>query len=159
MLRYIEKCPLKIYFIYIHATRKFTTLLRHAVSFLFYFSQNTIGFKILSLSVQIPCFSKTMCWNLNTHPGIIKVSKSIFWLIQTNFSLHLITALYTVLQGKGQRYTYKKNGKCWRTVSCASRLHTQWHTEWGGLGCSNTPPWNSKGPPKSCRTQPDCENC
>ena len=25
----------------------------------------------------------------------------------------------------------------------------------GGL----TPPWNSKGPPKSCQTQPDCENC
>jgi len=30
----------------------------------------------------------------------------------------------------------------------------------GGLGCPNTPPppRNSEGPPKSCQTQPDCEN-
>ena len=28
----------------------------------------------------------------------------------------------------------------------------------GGLGCSNPPPRNSEGPPKSCQTQPDCEN-
>ena len=28
----------------------------------------------------------------------------------------------------------------------------------GGLGCSN-PTRNSEGPPKSCQTQPDCENC
>ena len=27
----------------------------------------------------------------------------------------------------------------------------------GGLGGSN--PLNSEGPPKSCQTQPDCENC
>ena len=27
-----------------------------------------------------------------------------------------------------------------------------------GLGGSN-PPRNSEGPPKSCQTQPDCENC
>jgi len=27
----------------------------------------------------------------------------------------------------------------------------------GSLGCSN-PPRNSEGPPKSCQTQPDCEN-
>ena len=36
----------------------------------------------------------------------------------------------------------------------------QWRTEgWGGLRCSNPPPRNSEGPPKSCQTQPDCENC
>ena len=29
----------------------------------------------------------------------------------------------------------------------------------GGLGCSNLPTRNSEGPPKSCQTQPDCENC
>jgi hypothetical protein len=29
----------------------------------------------------------------------------------------------------------------------------------GGLGCSTPPPRNSEGPPKSCQTQPDCENC
>jgi len=35
----------------------------------------------------------------------------------------------------------------------------QWRTERGG-GCSNRPlPRNSEGPPKSCQTQPDCENC
>ena len=28
----------------------------------------------------------------------------------------------------------------------------------GGLGCSNPPHQNSEGPPKSCQTQPDCEN-
>ena len=26
-------------------------------------------------------------------------------------------------------------------------------------GCSNPPPRNSEGPPKSCQTQPDWENC
>ena len=29
----------------------------------------------------------------------------------------------------------------------------------GMLGCSTPPPRNSEGPPKSCQTQPDCENC
>ena len=29
----------------------------------------------------------------------------------------------------------------------------------GGLGVFNPPPRNSEGPPKSCQTQPDCENC
>ena len=36
----------------------------------------------------------------------------------------------------------------------------QWRTGGEGLGCSIPPtPRNSKGPPKSCQTQPDCENC
>ena len=34
----------------------------------------------------------------------------------------------------------------------------RWRTE-GGLGGSTPPPRNSEGPPKSCQTQPDCENC
>jgi len=34
----------------------------------------------------------------------------------------------------------------------------QWRTD-GGLGSSNPPPRNSEGPPKSCQTQPNCENC
>jgi hypothetical protein len=76
ILRYTQKCSKK-FILYIHATRKFTTLFRRAASSLFYSPQNTFGFKISSLSVQIPCFSKTMCQNLNTHPGTIKVSKSI----------------------------------------------------------------------------------
>jgi len=38
-------------------------------------------------------------------------------------------------------------------ISCASG-----RTE-GGLGGSNTPSRNSEGPPKSCQTQLDCENC
>jgi len=33
----------------------------------------------------------------------------------------------------------------------------QWRTE-GGFGVFN-PPRNSESPPKSCQTQPDCENC
>jgi len=28
-----------------------------------------------------------------------------------------------------------------------------------GLWGSTPPPRNSEGPPKSCQTQPDCENC
>ena len=34
----------------------------------------------------------------------------------------------------------------------------QWCTEGGGV---QTPPGpqNSEGPPKSCQTQPECENC
>jgi len=37
----------------------------------------------------------------------------------------------------------------------------QWRTEGGGLGGIKLPPnpRNSEGPPKSCQTQPDCENC
>ena len=33
----------------------------------------------------------------------------------------------------------------------------QWRAE-GGFGGFN-PPRNSEGPPKSCQTQTDCENC
>ena len=33
-----------------------------------------------------------------------------------------------------------------------------WRTE-GGVGGFKPPPRNSEGPPKSCQTQPDCENC
>ena len=29
----------------------------------------------------------------------------------------------------------------------------------GGVGGSNPPPRNSEVPPKSCQTQPHCENC
>jgi hypothetical protein len=29
----------------------------------------------------------------------------------------------------------------------------------GGFGVFNPPPRNFEGPPKSCQTQPDCENC
>jgi len=35
----------------------------------------------------------------------------------------------------------------------------QWHTERGFGGLNPLPPRNSEGPPKSCQTQPDCENC
>ena len=36
----------------------------------------------------------------------------------------------------------------------------QWRTEEEVLGYSNSPPpRNSESPPKSCQTQPDCENC
>jgi len=34
----------------------------------------------------------------------------------------------------------------------------QWRTE-GGLGGSTPLPQNSKGPPKSCQTEPDFKNC
>ena len=37
-----------------------------------------------------------------------------------------------------------------------------WHTEGGGggwRGSNPPPPRNSEGRPKSCQTQPDCENC
>ena len=33
-----------------------------------------------------------------------------------------------------------------------------WRTEGRGFG-PPPPPRNSEGPPKSCQTQPDCENC
>ena len=36
----------------------------------------------------------------------------------------------------------------------------QWRTEGGEVSAIQTPhPRNSEGPPKSCQTQPDCENC
>jgi len=36
----------------------------------------------------------------------------------------------------------------------------QWRTEGGEVGVFNPPPpRNSEVPPKSCQTQPDCENC
>ena len=39
------------------------------------------------------------------------------------------------------------------------RMHKTSGVTRGGLGCSNPPLRNSEGPPKSCQTQPDCENC
>jgi len=35
---------------------------------------------------------------------------------------------------------------------------SHWRTE-GGLEVFKPPPRNYEGPPKSCQTQPDCENC
>ena len=35
----------------------------------------------------------------------------------------------------------------------------QWRTEGGGVWGGSTPPRNFEGPPKSCQTQPDSENC
>ena len=46
--------------------------------------------------------------------------------------------------------------------TCSSNYieHYQWRTEGGGTWSFQTPPpRNSEGPPKSCQTQPDCENC
>jgi len=40
--------------------------------------------------------------------------------------------------------------------SLIGRLN-QWRTE--GVWVVQTPPRNSEGSPKSCQTQPDCENC
>ena len=66
------------------------------------------------------------------------------------------------------------NTKVWQTAAWHSNTglrHTwitggllltfkQWHTKGRvGLGGLNPPPRNSEGPPKSCQTQPDCENC
>ena len=45
-----------------------------------------------------------------------------------------------------------------RNVAHCYTLLTSGVPRGGGLGCS-TPPRNSEGPPKSCQTQPDCENC
>jgi len=48
-----------------------------------------------------------------------------------------------------------------KTLPSASSLYcTQWRSEGEGvLGCSNPlPPRNPEDPPKSCQTQPDCEN-
>jgi len=41
-------------------------------------------------------------------------------------------------------------------LSCISG---HWRTEEGFRGVQPPPPPNSEGPPKSCQTQPDCENC
>ena len=35
----------------------------------------------------------------------------------------------------------------------------QWRTEGGGGLRGSNAPRNAEGPPKSCQTQPDCENC
>ena len=35
----------------------------------------------------------------------------------------------------------------------------QWRTKEDGVWSVQTPPRNSEGPPISCQTQPDCENC
>ena len=48
----------------------------------------------------------------------------------------------------------KKGSKILKLPRLATVCQTQWRTE-GGF----KPPRNSEGPPKSCQTQPDCENC
>jgi len=58
------------------------------------------------------------------------------------------------------RLLHKSYGN-WRHVS-ARHIHATIKSSdvpRGGLGCSTPPPRNSEGPPKSCQTQPDCENC
>ena len=43
--------------------------------------------------------------------------------------------------------------------TCAPDGHLQAVVYRGGVWGVQPPPRNSKGPPKSCQTQPDCENC
>jgi len=96
-----RKMPPKIYFIYscnkeIYYTFKTCCIIYVLFSTKHHWFQNVIPFCSNTM------FFKNYVLKLNTHPGIIKVSKSILWLIQTNFSLHLISVLCTVLHGKGQ---------------------------------------------------------
>ena len=46
----------------------------------------------------------------------------------------------------------------WRQSQCCTFWFSTGSSGVPGGGPS-TPPQNSKGPPKSCQTQPDCENC
>ena len=62
------------------------------------------------------------------------------------------------------RMRYHSLTHSWATLRCAQYNSSLFTLSFffsgvprGGLGCSN-PPRNSEGPPKSCQTQPDCEN-
>ena len=46
---------------------------------------------------------------------------------------------------------------CTRLVLCTLRHDNA--VAYRGGGWRSIRPWNSEGPPKSCKTQPDCENC
>jgi hypothetical protein len=48
----------------------------------------------------------------------------------------------------------------WISASMKARRRYDAVAYWGGGGFKHPPtPRNSEGPPKSCQTQPDCENC
>jgi len=75
-----------------------------------------------------------------------------------NFTFH---QLKPSLMEEKQNKTKKKKG-----MATTKGNAMQWRTEgrFGGGGSSPHPtptptPRNFKGPPKSCQTQPDCENC
>jgi len=53
------------------------------------------------------------------------------------------------------RFSWKD---CERAMESLSKGQPQWRTEGGLGGGGSNPPRNSKGPPKSCQIQPDCEN-
>ena len=65
---------------------------------------------------------------------------------------------------KASYWMYSNTENCgllgYYTVSSGNSLPTVAY--WGGGGEEFgvlKPPRNSEGPPKSCQTQPDCENC
>ena len=76
-------------------------------------------------------------------PAPAAVAKICSWLC--NLPAECVSALRTSPQ-------YKH----WENF--VHRQH-QWRTEGGGLGFSTPPTRNSEGRPKSCQTQPDCEDC
>ena len=67
-----------------------------------------------------------------------------------------VTQLKEIINVIGKAKTLGSDAS-FKEEAFGSVSHSQWRTE-GGLGCS-TPPRNSEGPPKSCQTQPDSENC
>jgi hypothetical protein len=90
------------------------------------------------------------CYNVFTHPFLNEACISC--ACRTFHKLRYLIALATFS---------KQNHEA--PIIQFSSPPIQWRTEGGGGGAvwggSNSPPRNSEGPPKSCQTQPDCENC
>ena len=77
----------------------------------------------------------------------------------TNIVIGQTVALPSSIQRVSERRTWETRGRGLK-LTVQIYLHLAVAYLWGGLGCSTPPPpRNSEGPPKSCQTQPDCENC
>ena len=70
----------------------------------------------------------------------------------------LLSTQWVVGTSAGQKQAERE---ALHSTSYSVRLENEhWRTEGGGgLRSSNPPPRNSEGPPKSCQTYVDCENC
>ena len=64
---------------------------------------------------------------------------------------------FCVFVGYGRQWERDSIRIFWNVGGNAIRI-SQWRTERGVWG-AEPPPRNSEGPPKSCQTQPHCENC
>ena len=109
---------------------------------------------IYSLFKSVNC-STCFGWYFTHHQELITLSTASDIIETCTDTCHERPVTFTTGISNGlnnARYCRYSDMSCWWVETVEYR---------GGLGGSKPPkpPGNSEGPPKSCQTQPDCENC